>query len=146
MQHKTLSAITVFLIIALLGCSQSRQFSIGSRLEKMGRYDDALSAYQAALSQAKDKDPKEQSQIYLRMGECLIRLNRIPQAFRAFDEAATLDGSNIAARLRVGEFLLSAGAADRAREQAEGVMRISPRNGEAFALWGAAMESLGNKE
>lgn len=112
----------------------------------MDRYNDALSAYQAALSQSSDKDNKKRSQIHYRMGECLIRLNRIREAVNALEKAAASDDNNVGAQLRIGEFLLSAGAADRAREQAEAIVRRNPRNGEAIALWGAAMEGLGQKE
>ncbi len=139
--------VLIFIAVTLLiGCSQSRHFAIGARLEKMGRYNDALGAYQAALLQAKGKDARPQSQIYYRMGECFIHLNRIREAFGAFEKAAIADPDNVNAQLRIGEFLLSAGAADRARDQAEAIMRRNPRNGEALALWGAAMEGLGQKE
>lgn len=112
----------------------------------MGRYNDALSAYEAALHQSPNTDQQQQARIYARIGECFLHLGRIPESFNAFQNAATLDGNNTAARLRVGEFLLSAGAADRAREQAEAVMSHEPRNGEAVALYGASMEALGQKE
>jgi tetratricopeptide (TPR) repeat protein len=115
-------------------------------LEKMGRYNDALNAYQAALLQESDKNSQEQSQIYYRMGECLVHLNRIREAFNMFERAATVDSNNVAAQLRIGEFLLSAGAVERARDQAEALVRRNPRNSEAVALWGAAMEGLGEKE
>lgn len=146
MQRKTLVPATLILLVLLLSCSQSRQFAVGERLEKMGRYNDALSAYQAALSQSSDKDGVKQSQIYYRMGECLIHLNRIREAFSTYQQASTADPNNVGAQLRIGEFLLSAGAADRASEQAEAIMRRNPRNGEAIALWGAAMEGLGQKD
>src|SRR4051812_17285854 len=133
-------------LVFVFGCSTSRHFSVGEKLEKMGRYSDALSAYQAALGQLPADDHKLTSQVYFQMGECMIRLNRIQEAFNAFEKSAIADPNNVNARLRLGEFLLSAGAADRAREQAEAAMRISPRNGEGIALWGAAMEGLGNKE
>ena len=143
LKHLVLPAV---LILLALGCSQSRQLAAGERLEKSGRYNDALVAYQAALSQSSDKDGARQSQIYYRMGECLLHLNRIREAFNAYQRSSTADPNNVSAQLRIGEFLLSAGAADRAREQAEAIMRRYPRNSEAIALWGAAMEGLGEKE
>lgn len=143
---RKIPVVLIALLVFLLACSQQRHFAIGERLEKMGRYNDALSAYEAALLQSRDNDKKQQSQIYFHVGECLLRLNRIPESFKAFQKAAMLDGDNTVARLRLGEFLLSAGAADRAREQAEVVMLRQPRNGEAMALYGASMEALGQKE
>ena len=144
--HRRTFVLTVALLAFLLGCSQSRQFSIGERLEKMGRYNDALSAYEAALHQSRDTDKQQQARIYFQIGECFLHLGRIPEAFNAFQNSVTLDGNNAAARLRMGELLLSAGAADRAREQAEVAMLREPRNGEAVALFGASMEALGQKE
>ena len=146
MHRRTLAFLTSIFLVLLLGCSQSRHFAIGAKLEKMGRYNDALSAYQAALQQSPETDRQQQARIYFRVGECFLHLGRIPESFHAFQKSAALDGSNSAARLRIGEFLLSAGAADPAREQAEAVMLREPRNGEAMALYGASMEALGQKE
>src|ERR1041384_5924417 len=143
--HRKSFVVTVLSLLLVIGngCSQPRHLAIGERLEKMGRYGDALGAYQAALSQAKDKDGKLQSTVYYRMGECLLQLDRAQEAFQAFSNAVEADSNNTGARLRLGEILLSAGAPDRAREQAEAAMLRSPRNGEAVALWGASMEGIG---
>lgn len=144
MRFKLIALFTLALL--LLGCSESRHFTLGTRLEKMGRYNDAISAYQAALLQSRDKDTKQQSRIYYRMGECFVRVDRMREAFGSYQNAAIADPDNVDAQLRIGEFLLSAGAAERARDQAENIMRRFPRNGEAVALWAAAMESTGDKE
>lgn len=113
-------------------------------MEKNGRYSDAVSAYEASLLQTRDS--ARRSQIYFRMGECLVRLERIPEAFNAFEHAVELDPKNSAARLRMGEFFLSAGAPDRAREQAEFVLQGGAANSEAVALLGAALEGSGRRE
>src|SRR5690348_12117509 len=105
MYRKTLVLFTI-LTAVFLGCSQSRHFALGARLERMGRYNDALGAYQAALLQTRDNDSAQRSQIYYRMGECFIHLNRVREAFGAFQRSATADPRNLDPQLRIGEFLL----------------------------------------
>lgn len=137
------TALAAFLLLA--GCASSR-FALGSRLEANGRYSDALSAYQSALSQYGPRQRSEISRTYYRIGECLLRLHRMPEAFRAFEQATEVDSSNASAHIRMGEFMVSAGLGEGARNEALVAMRIRPRDSEAVALLGAALEKLGDKQ
>ena len=138
------STIVAVLIAALLGCARS-QFALGSKLEAMGRFNDALSAYQSALTQTGAGNHRQISQTYYRMGECLLRLDRMPEAFHAFQLATESDPGNVGAHLRIGEFMVSAGLPEGARREAEIALRADPRNSEAVALMGAAFEKMGDK-
>lgn len=133
-------------LVFVLGCSQQRHFAIGNRFEKAGRYDDALASYQAALQQTPVDDHRQESLIFYRMGECLIHLNRMPEAYASYEKSMMADFSNAQAHLRLGEFLLSAGAADRAREEAELAMKLAGRDAESVALLGSTMQALGEKQ
>ena len=141
--HRPLAAILVTLF--LFGCSQQRHFAIGNRLERAARYDDALASYQAALQQTPADDHRQESQIYYRMGECLIHLNRMAEAYVSYQKSVMVDFNNAQAHLRLGEFLLSAGVAERAREEAEIAMRIAGRDAESVALLGSTLQAMGDK-
>ncbi|MGH9521904.1 MAG: tetratricopeptide repeat protein [Terriglobales bacterium] len=138
------SPIVAVLILALLGCAKS-QFALGSKLEAKGRFNDALSAYQSSLTQTSSGNHRQISQTYYRMGECLLRLDRMPEAFHAFQLAIESDSANVAAHLRIGEFMVSAGLAQGAQREAEMALRVDPRNSEAVVLMGAAFEKMGDK-
>lgn len=137
-----ISTTIVVLIAVLLGCAKS-QFALGNRLESMGRFNDALSAYQSSLNQTTDH--LQLSRSYYRIGECLLRLDRMPEAFHAFQLATEADPGNAAAHLRIGEFMVSAGLGEGARHEAEMALRADPTNGEAVSLLGAALEKMGDK-
>lgn len=136
------TTIVIVLIAVLLGCAKS-QFALGNRLESMGRFNDALSAYQSSLTQTSDH--LQLSKTYYRIGECLLRLDRMPEAFHAFQLATEADPGNAAAHLRIGEFMVSAGLGEGARHEAEMALRAEPSNGEAVSLLGAALEKMGDK-
>jgi len=142
---------TLFLTIVLSGvcmlnaCAYlpQRQFARAEHLEKSGRDAEALQIYQKLLPEISTSAPQKQSQVYYRMGECLYRLERVSEAFVAFQKAVETEPTNMAARLRLGEFYLAAGVADRARSQAEQVLNRGGNNAEALALWGATMAATG---
>jgi tetratricopeptide (TPR) repeat protein len=140
-----LSFCLLLTIAVVLGCSTaSREFVRAQRLELSGRNEEALKTYQA-LETRLGHDPRRRSQVYYRMGECLMRLDRVPDAFSAFEKAAATDSNNEEAQLRVGEFLLAAGATQRALETADAVMARRPSS-EALALRGAALAASGQTE
>src|SRR5204862_1865701 len=135
------TALTLILSFTILaGCSTpQRQFARAERLEQSGKPAEALIIYQKMLDQIPAANPRARSQVYYRMGESLYRLERIPDAYAAYQRAADIEPGNLAAHLRVGELLLSAGAPDRAREQAELVLKSNAGNTEAVALLGGAL-------
>jgi tetratricopeptide (TPR) repeat protein len=132
------------LISVLLGCSSSqRQIAVAERLDRSGHTGDALALYEKIVAKVPAGDAHQRSDLFFRIGECRYRLDQIPEAFTAFQRAAELDPRNLAAHLRLGEFYLAAGAAERARDQAELVLKTVGSNSEALALWGAALAATG---
>ncbi len=141
----TVPALILLLAALLVGCaSPQRQFMRAEGLEKSGKQSQALVIYQKLLDGAPRTAPRTRSEIYYRMGECLYRMDRIAEAYSAYQKAVEVEPSNMAAHLRMGEFLLAAGAMNRARQEAELVMKKSGAgNPEALALWGAALADSG---
>lgn len=131
----------------LLGCSSAqRQISAAERLDRSGRTAEALALYEKIVAKIPAGDAHQRSDVFFRIGECRYRLNRIPDAFTAFQRAAELEPGNLPAHLRLGEFYLAAGAAERARDQAELVLKTVGSNSEALALWGAALAATGQND
>ncbi|MGZ4839457.1 MAG: tetratricopeptide repeat protein [Terriglobales bacterium] len=142
-----ITAGTFILLVAVLaGCSSQSKFARAERMEQSGNYGGALAIYQKLVDQIPARNPRTRSQVYFRMGECLYRLDRIAEAFTAFEKAADIEPGNMAAQLRLGEFFLAAGATDRAREQAELVLKKTAGNTEATALWAGALAAAGKTD
>jgi tetratricopeptide (TPR) repeat protein len=127
----------------LAGCSRNL-VNQAQQFELHGKFASALVTYQQALARIPERDTRQRSDILMRIGECLYRMDRIPEAFSSFQKAAEADDSNGMAHLRMGEMFLSAGAPDRAREQATLVLNRMARNNEALALLGAAWAAADN--
>ena len=99
--------------------------------------------YERLLPRIPANNSHWRSEVLYRMGECLFRLDRVADAYDAFQQAAETDNSNFLAHLRLGELYLSGGAVDKAIEQAGLVLRSARGNTEAMALLGAAAEASG---
>lgn len=140
--------LAVVLIAAGLstGCSSlaSLQFKRAQQIDKQGKTEKALAEYAAVLSRVPQRDAHLRSQVYFRMGECLYRLDRLNEAFAAFQKSAEADNSNALAHLRLGEIYLAGGAPDRAGEQAHTVLQLASANIDGLALLGAASSAAGN--
>ncbi len=145
-RSNVITAAFLVLVAGLsIGCSTAqKQYQRAQQFEREGKVSDALGAYEKALQGALPQDKHMQSQVFFGMGECLFRLNRIGDAYLAFQNAADLDSSNATARLRLGELLLAGGTVDKAAEQAHQVLKSAPGNTEALALLGAAAAASGD--
>ncbi|MFB3814380.1 MAG: tetratricopeptide repeat protein [Terriglobales bacterium] len=139
-----LSAI-FFLGTILAGCSSVGrwEFALASRLEQQGKTQAACQLYVRALQHIPAEDKQDRSQTLYRLGECLWSMGRPGEAYANYQRAVELDGSNMAARLRVGEIMLAGGALDGASEQAAAVLKSGFKDAEALALLGAASAAAG---
>ncbi|HET9698768.1 MAG TPA: tetratricopeptide repeat protein [Terriglobales bacterium] len=141
---RTSSLLAALLLITLsLGCSRNlvRQ---AQQYEAQGKYTSALPIYQKALARIPESDGRRRAEVLMQMGDCLYRLDRLPEAFSSFEKASEADPNNSLAHLRLGEMFLSAGSPERAREQAMFVLNNMARNNEALALLGAAWAAADN--
>jgi len=128
----------------LLGCSSvSGEIGRAQELERNGRAADALALYERALARTPQRDAHRRSRLLYLIGQCEYGQDHMQEAFAAFQKAVEVEPDNVAAHLRLGEFYLAAGAVDRAREQAEVVLKAVGNNSEALSLWGAALAASG---
>ncbi len=104
----------------------------------------ALALYQTILNAVPARNHVLRSRLYFRMGECYWGMERVTEAYTAFQKAADLDNRNIGAHLRLGEMLLAGGMPDKASDQANAVLRVASTNPEALALLGSAAAAIGD--
>jgi tetratricopeptide (TPR) repeat protein len=136
--------VAVMLLASLLiGCSHNL-LNRGQQYELAGNNASALLTYQEALAKTSERDGRARAQILMRIGECLYRMDRLPESFNSFRKAADLDPTNTLAHLRLGELLLMAGSPEGAREQAMLVLATMPRDEGALSLLGSALVASDN--
>ena len=123
----------LFILCWTIACSNN-QLNRAEQYELAGQNATALQLYQEALANASGH---KQADILVRIGECLYRLDRLQEAFSTFQKAADVDPNNTVSHLRMGQMLLAAGAPDRAREQANIILKKTPFNIEALYLLGS---------
>jgi len=136
------SVVLILTLCFTLGCARN-QMNRALQYELEGKYATALDIYQQMLAHTSEASP-HRADILNRIGECLFRMDRSQEAFTTFQKAVELNPNDAPARLRMGQMLLEAGAADGAREQANLVLRATPANIEALELLGAAWAESGN--
>ncbi len=142
----------IFPILILIGfsagCSSiaKLQLARAHKLQASGDTEQALDAYEQALTRIPRRDARLRSQALYQMGDCFWKLGRVNEAFAAFQRAAEADNSNMPAHLRMGEIYLAGGALERATEQAHTVLQLASANVEGLALLGAASSAAGNTQ
>ena len=135
------------LLTGLIGCSSANQLlARAESLQSQGHFASALALYQQLLDRTPAGENHRRSELYLRVADCESQLDRIPEAFHAIQRAEESDPGNITAHLRLGEYYLAGGASERAREQAEFVLRSGGHDPDALALIGSAWAASGQHE
>jgi tetratricopeptide (TPR) repeat protein len=140
--HVSLVAAVCLVFILTSSCARKDLFSAGLRLERRGDFGRAVQTYQSQL--ARTNDPVTESQLHLRIGECLWALDRPVEAFTSYQKAVQADNDNALAQLRLGQLYLASGAPDAAAELANAVLRASDKNADALALLGSAAAANGD--
>src|SRR3954454_14404654 len=89
-------SLLIFIIAGglLCGCSRS-QLRRAQSYELSGNTAAALEIYQRLAGSTPPADVRRVSELQMRIGECLFRLGRIPEAFSAFQKAAKADAGNL---------------------------------------------------
>ena len=140
--HSFLIAAVCLVLIFTSACARKDSLSAGMKFERHGEFGRAVQAYQSQL--AKTNDPAAESQLHLRIGECLWALDRPVEAFTSYQKAVQTDNNNALAQLRLGQLYLASGAPDAAAELANAVLRASDKNPDALALLGSAAAANGD--
>ncbi len=138
-----IALITLSLILCWTIACSNNQLNRAEQYELAGQNATALQLYQDALTNASGH---QRADILVRIGECLYRLDRLQEAFASFQKAGDADPNNIVSHLRMGQMLLAAGAPDRAREQADIILKKTPSNTEALYLLGSTWADSDNPE
>ena len=116
-------------------------FAKGETLARETKYNEALIAYRNAIAE-EPKNPK----FNLRLGKCLLSLNKPSLAFGKFNEAIQLDPAMWEAHLEISRLMLRAGKLNKALHHATVVSGMKSDLGEAFLISAYCQDKQGEKE
>ncbi len=141
------SKIFLFFVVAfslLAGCSRDpkvardKYFNSAQQYLKDGRYEEAAIQFRNALQKDNGHIPS-----YLGMAKAFQQMGNHQNAVGVYQQVLKLDGSNVEARLRLGQYLLASALRDpelfkKAQQEAEAIVKVEPSNVEAHLLLGNA--------
>ncbi len=142
------TVITVLVVAALAaiiaGCSSPEErklkfFNKGKALYEKGDYVKAGLEFKNAIQ----IDPKYAEGYYM-LAMAALKKGELRQAYGSLSKAVSLQPDHAKAQLELGKIYLTAGAPDKAAQQAELLLGKDPGNGDALALKAAALLVTGH--
>ncbi|HEX8985765.1 MAG TPA: tetratricopeptide repeat protein, partial [Bryobacteraceae bacterium] len=100
--------------------------SLGAKLEKAGRYDDAMKLYRDALGRG-----IEDGRLHSRLGDLLVRAGRKAEAIPEYEKAAQLNPADAASQANLGTAYIEAGRLNDAERVFKAIAAIEPTNAAA---------------
>jgi len=103
-----------------------------------GQYEEAMIEFRNALRADKGHIPS-----YLGIGKAYQQIGDHQNAIAIFQQVINLDGKNVEARLRIGEYQIAVGISNpktfkQAQETAEEILKLDPSNVDALIILGNA--------
>src|SRR5881296_1653596 len=141
----TVIAVTLPLILAFGGCSQSPEAKKAKHRERAITYFDK-GQYHEALIEFKNVvqiEPKDADAHY-RLALTYLKLGGLPNlqaAFMELTKTVELDASNRDAQLKLGELYLLGNEPAKARERADMILASAPQNADGLILRGQSFIS-----
>ena len=108
-------------------------YTLGAKLEKAGRYDEALKLYRAALQNSIDKG---HGRLHSRVGDLLVHLGKKAEAIPEYEQSVQMNPSDVATQANLATAYLEQGRQADAERVLKGILAIEPENA-------AAQNSLG---
>jgi len=136
----TVIAVSLPLILAFGGCSQSPEAKKAKHRERAITYFDK-GQYHEALIEFKNVvqiEPKDADAHY-RLAQTYLKIGGLPNLQAAFVEltkTVELDSSNRDAQLKLGEMYLLGNDPAKARERADMILASAPQNADGLILRG----------
>ena len=116
--------------------------NLGLTLDALGRFDDAVRAYQKAI-ELNEQLPKKSKWPYYNLGELLFKHNQITQSIPCYQKALMLDEGWAQARVALGKALLKDGKEQQALAEFQTASRLDPQYSEAHYQLGQLLRRLG---
>jgi tetratricopeptide (TPR) repeat protein len=103
-------------------------YTLGARLEKSGRYDEAMKLYRAALQNGIDKG---HGRLHSRLGDLLVHAGRKAEAIPEYEQSVRVNPADVATQANLATAYLELGRLDDAERVLKGIVVIDPSNAAA---------------
>ena len=100
--------------------------SLGAKLEKAGRYDDAMKLYRAAITKG-----IEDGRLRSRLADLLVRAGKTAEAIPEYEKAAQLNPTDLASQANLGTAYLESGRLNDAERTFQAIASMDPTNAAA---------------
>ena len=127
--------------MALGGCSADRQIERARYLASRDHPEEAIRILHRQLP--KITDPKQLCEGYLTLGDALVGLGRVPDAFTAYEKAMLAEPRALAPQEKTAELLVATGSGKKALLLTEPLARAYPINIQVLGLHAAALAASG---
>ena len=132
--------------LGLSGCKhdpvkqKQKYLESGKHYEEEGKLREAVIQFSNALKVDKNFAPA-----HYELAKTYIQLGSLVAGYQELQRTVALNGSNLQARLDLGNILLAGGVPDRAKEQAKAILAAQPNNADAYALLSKVAYKQGDK-
>jgi tetratricopeptide (TPR) repeat protein len=128
--------------MALAGCSAERQIERARYLATHDQPEEAIRILHRQLP--KINDPKQLCEGYVVLGDALVGLGRVPDAFNAYEKAMRTEPSATAPQKKTAELLIATGSGEKAIILTESLARAYPVDVQVLGLHAAALAASGD--
>lgn len=103
-------------------------YTLGAKLEKSGRYDEAVKLYRAALQNGIDKG---HGRLHSRLGDLLVHAGKKAEAIPEYEESVRMNPSDVSTQANLATAYLEQGRLPDAERILKGIVVIEPTNAAA---------------
>ena len=146
-RQKRLAVVATLAAIGLSGCKHDpniqkrKYFESGKRYENEGKLREAAIQFSNAL-----KVDRNYPAAHYELAKTYIQLGSMIAGYQELQRTVSLDPGNVQARLDLGNMLLAGGVPDRAKDQANTVLKAQPNNADAYALLSHVAQRQGDHD
>jgi arylsulfatase A-like enzyme/Flp pilus assembly protein TadD len=103
-------------------------YTLGAKLEKAGRYGEAMKLYRAALQNGVDKG---HGRLHSRLGDLLVHVGKKAEAIPEYEEAVRMNPADVATQANLATAYLELARLADAERVLNGIVTIEPSNAAA---------------
>jgi tetratricopeptide (TPR) repeat protein len=103
-------------------------YTLGAKLEKSGRYDEAMKLYRAALQNGIDKG---HGRLHSRLGDLLVHAGKKAEAIPEYEQSVRVNPADVATQANLATAYLESGRLEDAERVLKGIVVIDPSNAAA---------------
>ena len=128
--------------MVLAGCSAERRIEQARYLASHDQPEEAIRILHRQLP--KITDPKQLCEGYVVLGDALVGLRRVPDAFTAYEKAMRAEPTAITPQKKTAELLIATGSGEKAILLTESLARAYPVDVQVLGLHAAALVASGD--